>query len=54
MDSLLNAIVVAIQKAERTARKGLADPYGCFVTPVEHMPEVALKLSIMLLKIPLK
>ena len=33
MDSLLNAIVVAIQKAERTARKGLADPYGCFVTP---------------------
>ena len=33
MDSLLNTIVVAIQKAERTARRGLADPYGCFVTP---------------------
>jgi len=33
MDSLLNTIVVAIQKAEHSARRGLADPYGCFVTP---------------------
>ena len=33
MDSLLNALSTAIQEAERTSRKGLADPYGCFVTP---------------------
>ena len=33
MGSLLNTIVVAIQKAEHSARRGLADPYGCFVTP---------------------
>ncbi len=33
MDSLLNALNTAIQEAKRTSRKGLADPYGCFVTP---------------------
>ena len=33
MDSLLNALSTAIQEAKRTSRKGLADPYGCFVTP---------------------
>ena len=33
MDSLLNALSTAIQEAKRTSRKGLTDPYGCFVTP---------------------
>ncbi|MDP7566109.1 MAG: hypothetical protein QF794_08335 [Candidatus Marinimicrobia bacterium] len=33
MDSLLNALNTAIQEAKRTSRKGLTDPYGCFVTP---------------------
>ena len=33
MDSLLNALNTAIQEAKCTSRKGLADPYGCFVTP---------------------
>ena len=33
IESLMNAIERAIQKAERMARKESANPYGCFVTP---------------------